>query len=376
LLAPPLRFAVVFAGVAVGALLFFALAPALGLLAGIALLALEGAASLIAFQAGVVWPVVTLAAATTTCFAAIYAYRFVVEDKQKRWIQHAFRHYLAPVMVERLAADPSALSLGGTRRDVTVFFSDLAGFTTFSETLKDEPETLLDILNEYLTVVTEVIERDGGYVDKFIGDAVMAIWGAPLDDAEAERHAVNAAIDAQAALVDFNDKLVRERPGTPRLHTRIGINSGPAVVGNMGSRTRLNYTVGGDTVNLAARLEGANKVYGSSILIGGDTANALGEGYVMRCVDYLVVKGKAEPVRAYEVVGRVDAVPEEVAARVTAFNDAYRLYLDRQFEAARAAFAVNQDYDAAAALYIERCAHFVAAPPGPDWDGSFTMTTK
>ncbi len=376
LMSPPARLAAVFVAATAAALIFFALAPAFGFLAAVGLLALEGGLALLGFRAGVVWPVVTLGGATAAAFAAIYAYRFVVEDKQKRWIQHAFRHYLAPALVERLAGDPSALELGGTRCQVTVFFSDLAGFTTFSESMKDTPETLVEILNEYLTVVTDVIEGHGGYVDKFIGDAVMAIWGAPLDDAEAERHAVAAAVDAQAALVGFNDRLTAARPGVPRLHTRIGINTGPAVAGNMGSRTRLNYTVGGDTVNLAARLEGANKVYGSSVLIGNATAAALDDDFVMRCVDYLVVKGKVEPVRAFEVMGRTGAVPGDVTARVTAFDEAYKLYLARRFEAALGAFAAHAESDPVAALYVERCEHYMAQPPAPDWDGSFKLTTK
>ena len=336
----------------------------------------ELGASLFAFRAGTVWPLVMLAAAGLLAYSAIYAYRFVVEDKQKRWIQHAFRHYLAPVLVDRLADDPSALELGGTRRRVTVFFSDLAGFTTISEGLKDTPELLVDILNDYLTVVSDIIEANHGYVDKFIGDAVMAMWGAPLEDAEAERHAVDAALEAQAALVGFNQRLAREHPEVPRLDTRMGINTGPAIVGNMGSRSRLNYTVGGDMVNLAARLEGANKVYGSWILIGEETAAGLGDDYVMRCLDYLVVKGKNEPVRVYEVLGRRGEVEAPEAQCVTAFDSAYKMYLDRRFEAARQAFAAYAERDAASALYVERCGQYMDTPPGPDWDGSFKLTKK
>jgi adenylate cyclase len=376
LLAPLYRFLVVFVGVALGAAVFFALPPAPGFLAAAGLFGAEVGASLLAFRAGTVWPVVMLGGAGLVAYTAVYAYRFVVEDKQKRWIQHAFRHYLAPALVDRLADDPSALELGGTRRQVTVFFSDLAGFTTISEGLKDTPELLVDILNDYLTVVTDIIESHGGYVDKFIGDAVMAVWGAPLDDAEAERHAVDAALDAQAALVGFNERLAREHPGVPRLDTRMGINTGPAVVGNMGSRTRLNYTVGGDTVNLAARLEGANKVYSSWILIGEDTAAPLGEDYLVRCLDYLTVKGKNEPVRVYEVVGRRGEVAAPEAERVTAFNRGYKMYLESRFEAAREAFAAYAESDAASTLYVERCTHYMASPPGPGWDGSFKLTEK
>lgn len=376
LMAPALRFLVVFASVTVAAAAFFAVPPAPGLGALLVLFGAQVGASLFAFRAGTVWPLVMLAAAGLLAYTAIYAYRFVVEDKQKRWIQHAFRHYLAPALVDRLADDPSALELGGTRRRVTVFFSDLAGFTTISEGLKDTPELLVDILNDYLTVVSDIIEANHGYVDKYIGDAVMAIWGAPLEDAEAERHAVDAALEAQAALVGFNERLAREHPEVPRLDTRMGINTGPAIVGNMGSRSRLNYTVGGDMVNLAARLEGANKVYGTWILIGEETAAGLGDDYVLRCLDYLAVKGKNEPVRVYEVLGRRGEVEAPEAECVTAFDSAYKMYLDCRFEAARQAFAVFAESDAASALYVERCGQFMDTPPGPDWDGSFRLTEK
>ena len=376
-LMPPLeRFLAVFASVVVAALLFFALPPVAGAFTGAGLFAAEAGASLIAFQAGMVSPVVVLAGAMVLSFTAVYAYRFILEDKQKRWIQHAFRHYLAPALVERIANDPSALALGGSRREVTVFFSDLAGFTTVSEDLKDTPEKLVDILNEYLTVVTEVIERHGGYVDKFIGDAVMAMWGAPLEDAQAERHAVDAALEAQSALVGFNDWLAQTHPGVPRFHTRMGINTGPAIVGNMGSRARLNYTVGGDTVNLAARLEGANKVYGSEIMIGEATAAGLGDDYAMRCLDNLAVKGKNEPVRVYEVIGLKGAVADQAARKFTAYDEAFRLYQQGQFEAARQGFAGLAEVDPASKLFLERCEHFIASPPGPEWDGSFKLETK
>ena len=376
MMAPSARLITAFLATAGIALLFFLLQPALGMVVGLAAVVVEHAAATVAFQAGTVAPVVVLAAGVGTAFATVYAYRFVVEDKQKRWIQHAFRHYLAPALVDRLSSDPSVLQLGGVHREVTVFFSDLAGFTDLSESMKDDPAKLLDILNRYLTVVTGLIEKHGGYVDKFIGDAVMAIWGAPLEDPEAERHAVDAALDCQAALVQFNAELSAELSDAPHLHTRMGINTGIAVVGNMGSRTRLNYTVAGDTVNLAARLEGANKVYGSLIMIGDATAARLPEGYVTRCLDYLAVKGKTEPVRVHEVLGRNGEVPGDVAQRVAAFNNAFRLYQERRFEAARETFAHYRDEDEACALYAERCTAFLEQPPAPDWDGSFKLTSK
>ncbi len=376
LLGPEASFAAVLVSAVGLAFLFFALPPALGLVSGAGVYVAELAGSLMLFRLGTVAPVLMLAGACLITFTAVYAYRFVVEDKQRRWIQHAFRHYLAPSLVDRLAEDPSVLELGGVRRDVTVFFSDLAGFTTFSETMKDRPEQLLAILNRYLTVVSDTIESNGGYIDKFIGDAVMAIWGAPLSDASAERRAVDAALDCQAALVRFNAELAGDLPDVPALHTRMGINTGVAVVGNMGSRTRLNYTVAGDTVNLAARLEGANKVYGSLILVGETTAAALPRDYVMRCVDYLAVKGRHEPLRVFEVVGRECEVADAVVERLATFGAAFDLYQKRRFAEAREGFAQYAETDSACALYVTRCEQFVESPPGPDWDGSFKLTSK
>ncbi len=376
LMSPLGRFATVFLATAGVALLFFAFAPLPGIIAGTGLYLVEYGAAVVAFEAGTVAPVAFLAAGWSTAFAAIYAYRFVVEDKQKRWIQHAFRHYLAPALVDRLSDDPSGLQLGGVQRQVTVFFSDLAGFTDISESMKEEPAKLLEVLNRYLTLVTGLIEKHGGYVDKFIGDAVMAVWGAPLEDGEAERHAVNAALECQAALAQFNAELASEQTEVPQLLTRMGINTGIAVVGNMGSRTRLNYTVAGDTVNLASRLEGANKLYGTRIMIGEATAAGLADGYLLRCLDYISVKGRRQPVRVFEVVGRTGEVDAEVAERIAAFEAAFRLYQARRFEEARREFLRYADRDKACALYVGRCAAFMEQAPGRDWDGSFKLTEK
>jgi class 3 adenylate cyclase len=376
LMAPLLRFVTVFLATSGLAVAFFSLAPVPGLAVGIAVYLAETAGSVLAIEAGTVAPLLFLGAGGAATFATVYAYRFAVEDKEKRWIQHAFRHFLAPSLVDRLSNDPSVLELGGVQRHVTVFFSDLAGFTDLSESMKEDPAKLLDILNRYLSIVTEVIERHGGYVDKFIGDAVMAMWGAPLNDSQAERHAVDAAIACQAALAKFNLELTEEDRKAPQLHTRIGINSGIAVVGNMGSRTRLNYTVAGDTVNLASRLEGANKLYGTRIMIGETTAAGLQEDYLIRRLDTVAVKGRRGAVRVYEVLGPAGEVPAELVRRAAAFEDALQLYQARRFEEARAIFMRYAEEDAASALYVARCSAFMEEPPGADWDGSFTLTSK
>ncbi len=365
-------FLVVGGSVLVFALLFFLVKPATGPVAGAAVLAIEIGMAVADFAAGGVVPIALLAVTGFLAYAAVYAYRFIVEDRERRWIQHAFRHYLAPVLVDRLAADPGALRLGGEKRRVTVFFSDIAGFTTISERLRDRPERLVEILNKYLTVMTEAVEARGGYVDKYIGDAVMAIWNAPLDDPLADRHAVEAAADCLKALDRFNAEVVVGEYDMTPIGTRIGIHAGIAVVGNMGSRARLNYTATGDTVNLAARLEGANKEYGSRIMISEDVAANLDGGFLLRRLDRLVVKGKKQPVVVFEVIGGVG----ELAARVRDFHAALDVYDRRDFSAAAAAFDALSAIDPAATVYAARCRHYLSEPPPADWNGAFAMKTK
>lgn len=355
------------------AALFMRLRPSYGgaaLLGGTA--ALVAAAVVLFAQASVVLPLVAMTAATVFAYAAVYAFRFVTEDRVRRRIAHAFKHYLAPELVDRLAEGAQELKLGGHRQEVTVFFSDIAGFTNLSESLADEPEKLVEVINAYLACMTEVIQAHGGYVDKYIGDAIMAVWNAPLPDPQAEENAVRCALACLRALDRFNAEVVVGRYGRDPIGTRIGINSGLAIVGNMGGASRLNYTVIGDPVNLAARLEGANKTFGTRLMIGESTASRLGAGFVLRRLDRLVVKGKTRPVTVYEPLdGRPDA-----AARADRFHAALAAYDAQRFAAALAGFEALAAEDSAAAAYVERCRHYLAEPPGEGWDGAYTLTSK
>ena len=369
-------FAVTAAGSAGLAVVFFLLAPASGLLAALAVLAAEGGVAAVAFRHGTVVPVTVLGLAAAYVFALVYAYRFVVEDRMKRRIKHAFGRYLAPTLVERLAEGEEPLRLGGESRRVTIMFTDIAGYTTLSEGLRKKPEQLVDVLNRYFTVLTGIVERHQGYVVSFMGDAIMALWGAPAGDPHAERNAVAAALEAMAALEEFNAQVVQGEFGLDAIGTRFGVNTGPAVVGNTGSANRLNYTATGDTTNLAARLESANKLYGTRLIVSAETAGGLDGAFVRRRVDKLVVKGKSEPIDVFEVIGYRDRVRAERLARIAEFESALDLYGKRQFAAAKAAFERLAVDDAAAKLYVDRCHHYESAPPPDDWDGSFVAKTK
>ena len=357
-------------------LLFFVLPPIAGLAFGFGVLLAEIGLAIIAFSRGIVPPIGAVALAGVLAFTLIYAFRFMVEDKAKRRIQHAFRHYLSPVLVDQLADNADALTLGGETRRVTVFFSDIVSYTSLSEGLKEQPETLVDVVNQYFTLVSNVIEAHGGYIDKFMGDAVMSFWSAPLNDVDAERHAVDAALDCLARLDDFNRDVVVGKFGLPPIGTRFGINTGSAVVGNMGSTSRLNYTVTGDTVNLAARLESANKTYGSHLMIGEGTRRGLDGSYVLRRLDRLVVTGKTQPVRVYQIFDRAGAVDSAVTEKIAAFHNALAQYYRRNFTQARDAFAALAGDDATAKLYVERCTHYLAEPPPAKWDRAFVAKGK
>ncbi len=358
------------------ALVFFALPPLAGAGVGLVGLALQAGAALLAFAHGIVAPIGSLFVIAATGFAIVYAYRFVIEDRDRRRIAQAFQRYLSPTLVERLAADPSALRLGGESRRVTVMFADIVGYTALTERLAAHPERLVEIVNRFLSFANETIVRHGGYVDKFIGDAVMAMWGAPLDDRDAEAHAVAAAIDLRDGLAAVNREAGLAALGLPPLGIRIGINSGVAVVGNMGSMTRLNYTVTGDVVNLAARLESANTAYRTLILIGEETASRLPDSFVLRALDRVIVKGKTQAIQVFDVIARADRVDAATRARLADFATAMAALLARDFAGARLGFTSLAATDPTAALFAERAAGYAELPPPMDWSGSFALDKK
>ena len=232
-------------------------------------------------------------------YIAITGYRYMVETRQKKFVKDAFSTYLAPSVVKDLLDAPERLVLGGEERVITAFFSDVQGFTSISEKLT--PRELVELLNEFLTEMTDIILKHEGTVDKFEGDAIIAFFGAPNELENQEEVACMACIDMQQRLAELREKW--GKTGMPELKMRIGLCTGPAVVGNMGSKNRMDYTMMGDTVNIAARLEGVNKVYGTYTMIADATYQNAGDWIRARELDAIRVVGKAEPVKIYEVLG-------------------------------------------------------------------------
>lgn len=308
-------------------------------------------------------------------FAAASAYGYAVEGRQKRYIQGAFSQYLSPEIVKRIADNPEMLALGGERRDVTFYFSDIQGFTTFSEQLS--PEKLTKLMNRYLGEMTDTILASGGTLDKYIGDAVMAFWGAPVP---CEGHALvacKAALANQKRLVRLREEFAAE--GYPPVRNRIGLNSGPASIGNMGSAARLSYTAIGDNVNLASRLEGANKAYGTYILISESTRVGAGDAIEVRELDFVKVKGKNQPIRVYELLGLKGETDQALIEKARLFETGLPHFRERRFEQAIAIFrgtAAKYGDDHACENYIERCEHYMKEAPPADWDGSHALTEK
>jgi len=235
---------------------------------------------------------------TVTGFHAVFN-RFVKEFSLKQQIKKQFEHYLAPAMVKKLQKDPSLLRLGGETRTMTFMFSDIRGFTPISEKYKGNPEGLTKLINRFLTRMTDIIIKNGGTIDKFMGDCIMAFWNAPIDDGQHEEHAVQAALEMQEELKLLNAELTAE--GLPNINIGIGINTGEALVGNMGSDQRFDYSVIGDAVNLASRLESSSKTLGKTLVVGEDTVKAAKLNYNFDYVDEITVKGKTEAIKVYTI---------------------------------------------------------------------------
>lgn len=300
------------------------------------------------------------------------AYKYFSEEKQKKEIRNAFGQYVQPEFVQQLIAQPDLLQLGGQKKNLTVMFSDLAGFTTISE--QKEPEELVSFLNEYLGAMTDIIFEHSGTVDKYIGDAVMAFWGAPIDQTD---HAVLACRSTMKML----KKVEEMTPQNTDTHARFGIATGDMIVGNIGSYNRFNYTVLGDTVNLAARLEAANKKFGSLAMVSEKTYKQVKDEFYCRQLDFLVVKGKTKPVRVYELMAdkKSSDIPENTEEIIATYQQGLDQYLNRQWDEAIKSFKKVLDLkpgDGPAETYIKRCEQFKEEPPDKNWDGVFHLKTK
>ncbi|MHB8418519.1 MAG: CHASE2 domain-containing protein [Myxococcales bacterium] len=312
-------------------------------------------------------------------FPVAIAFRYLTEKREKRYIREAFRYYLTPSVMDAVLADPSRLVLGGEKRELTVLFSDIRGFTTLSEQLS--PEQLVSLLNGYLTPMTDVVFENGGTLDKYMGDAIMAFFGAPVAQADHALRACRTAVQMLERLVEHNRRWAAE--GLPPLEIGIGINTGPMVVGNMGSRSRFDYTVMGDAVNLGSRLEGANKLYGTSCLISESTHAQVKDQVVARELDSVAVKGKEQPVRIYQLVAVGAPPPSFLAAGgpelVTSHGEALRLYrAHRLDEAERLLEEILTRWpdDVPTQKLLARCRAAKSAPQGGAWTGVSKLETK
>ncbi|MHC4945108.1 MAG: CHASE2 domain-containing protein [Planctomycetota bacterium] len=307
-------------------------------------------------------------------------YNYFKEGRHKREITRMFRHYVPADVVDQLVARPEALNTRGVRVQITVLFSDIRGFAALSNTpeMRDNPDRLTEHLNEYLTEMTEAIHACGGTLDKYIGDAVVAFFGAPLPMENHAREACRAALACQERLVPFNEQA--KLKGLPEFYTRIGLFTGEAMVGNVGSKVRLSYTAIGSTVNFGARLEGVNKTYGSRILAGAPTIRMAGEAIVTRFIDLVRVPGvvdSAPPLEIYQVLAEADRFEKEQARLKIRFDEAMAAYKAGRFEEALPLFEqCRQEFDdPPSGTFVERCRGFIDNPPEA-WDGVWRIESK
>jgi len=307
-------------------------------------------------------------------YTSLTVYRYLTEEKERKKIKGAFTYYVSSSVVNEMLKHPEKLKLGGDRKDLSVLFSDIRGFTTIAEGLT--PEELVHLLNEYLTVMTDIVLKNDGLLDKYMGDAIMAIFGAPLDLPDHPIKACHAALEMIKELKNLNQKWIAE--GKHPMDIGIGINTGPMIVGNMGSAQRFDFTVMGDSVNLGSRLEGVNKSYKTNIIISEFTFESVKNDFTCMELDAVRVKGKKRPVKIYSLVGYKDlpGIQEEV---INQFNQGVMFYKRRKWDNAIHIFENITAMDPnlyAAQVYIDRCFDLKKNPPPADWDGVYTMTTK
>ncbi|ODS29692.1 MAG: putative adenylate/guanylate cyclase [Candidatus Scalindua rubra] len=302
-------------------------------------------------------------------------YRFISEEKKRKEVKFAFENFMDPKVVHEILKEPGDIKLGGEEKEITVYFSDIEKFSTISEKL--QPAELIELLNEYLSEMTDIILDHGGFLDKYIGDAIVAAFGAPLAQPDHAVKACMATIDNKKRLIELNRKFKEE--GRLQIKARIGLNSGTVLVGNVGSTNRLSYTVIGDEVNLGARLEAANKYYGTYTMISERTYDLAKDHIEARELDLIRVVGKEKPVRVYELIDRKGEVPGAQQEILELYEEGLRNYRKREWQKAISLFqkAINKDtHDGPSQTYIERCKTYAQEPPPEDWDGVYTLKAK
>jgi adenylate cyclase len=298
---------------------------------------------------------------------------YFIEAQEKRWLRQAFGRYVSPSVVESIINNPDRLELGGEELETTVLFADLEGFTHFSEAMA--PQALIKLLNDYFTPMTRIIMAHRGTLDKYIGDALMALWGAPVPLSDHALRACQAALEMEQTMTELQKTW--QAQGLPLLVARFGLHTGPVVAGNVGSRERFDYTVLGDTVNLTSRLEGVNKVYGTRILLSEETCKRVQDRLLVRELDLVQVKGRGQPVTIYELVSL--SSPENSSVWLATFEAGLRAYRQQQWDKASQVFAEVlhlKPGDRPAQVFLERCRVFAVAPPPLDWQGVFNLESK
>jgi adenylate cyclase len=322
-----------------------------------------------AYTHGYWLPMVVLWTGSLPALIAVLGVNYAVEGRQKRYLKNAFRQYLSPIVIDQLVAHPERLRLGGELKELTIFFSDVQGFTSISEKL--DPQQLTEFLNTYLTGMTNIILEEGGTVDKYEGDAIIAFWNAPTDQADHARRGVRAALRCQALLAEKRDEWAA-RYGS-KIFMRVGMNTGQVVVGNMGSDQRFDYTFLGDAGNLAARLEGINKKFGTYYIISEATRKRLGSEFHGREISRITVVGRREPVRIFEPV--TEETENQNETLYAGFAAALQDYYAGRFGEAHRKFGAFQDQDPISARYVAQCEELILHPP-KEWTGVWSMTEK
>lgn len=319
----------------------------------------------------IVWPFFLIG----FLYVALTFYRYLTEERGKKELRQTFQKYVSPAIVEEILAHPQNIELGGKKVNLTVFFSDVRGFTTISEKL--DPRALSDLLNSYLTPMTDIVFKNRGTLDKYMGDAIMAFFGAPVQYPDHAKQACRCALLSIKKLFELQKEWAAK--GLPNIDLGIGLNTGEVSVGNMGSETVRSYTVMGDAVNLASRLEGINKTYGTRIILSEMTYKDVKDNFICREVDWVRVKGKALPVKIYELLAEEKVPVASMAEMLKWFQEGYDHYHQKAWARGLECFSKVLEKiptDEVSKLYVQRCQDYLQEPPAPDWDGVFVMKTK